>query len=143
MGASSEQGFLGNDVHITRKDIWYAEGGPAISRAEWFHLISRDPSLQLARDVIVENAQGEKVSLQEPTLTVWLEWPHRVEGRAEALFWHSDGNVSAKAPDLDTRCKMYVIAAAFQAQLQNDQGEVYGARGEVVTPRARAWWRFW
>lgn len=136
---------MGYDVHITRKDDWSDADGPAITRAEWFHTVARDPSLQLVRDVIVENGQGEQISLHEDTLTVWRDWPGRAEGRAEALFWHSGGNVFAKNPDRATRAKMHAIAGTLKAKVQGDDGETYDAEGQVKLTRSegRAWWKLW
>ena len=134
---------MGYDVHITRREDWHDEDGPEITRAEWFHLVSRDPSLQLSREVIVENDQGEQVSLQEPTLTLWLEWPGRDEGRAESILWHSNGNIYAKNPDRETLRKMYLIAGVLQAKVQGDDGEVYNAGGVVTDTQARRWWKVW
>lgn len=134
---------MGYDVHITRRENWFDFSGPAISRSEWFHLVSRDPSLTLAREVIVENKDGEKISLQEPTLTLWREWSVRKEGQTEALLWLSDGNIWAKDPDQEFRRKMFLIAGVLQAQVQGRDGEYYTASGAVVASRTKRWWTFW
>ena len=132
---------MGYDVHITRREDWSDQDGPSITRAEWFHVISRDPSLRLARNVIIENNDGQQISLHEDTLTVWMDWPDRAEGRAEALFWHSAGTVHTKNPDRALLRKMYVIAGVLAAKVQGDEGEIYDASGEpVVRPGRRRWW---
>jgi len=136
---------MGYDVHITRRDDWWEEGGPEISRAEWFHYINNDTSLQLSRSVIVENNKGDPVSLKADSLAVWLEWPHREEGVSESLLWHSEGNIYAKNPDRETLAKMHAIAGTLKAKVQGDDGEVYGASGELrgLKSGRQPWWKVW
>ena len=136
---------MGYDVHITRKDDWSDEDGPAISREEWLHYVNADKTMKLEREAVVENAKGEAFSVQDETLAIWTAWPARQPGKNEAWMWHSQGNVMAKNPDAAMLQKMFLIADGLGGKLQGDDGEVYNSLGEVDKQDrpGKPWWKIW
>ena len=136
---------MGYDVHITRKEDWSDQDGPSIPRAEWLEYVETDKSLSLEKEAVVTNAAGAEFSVQDETLAVWKDWPASEPGRNEAWMWSSGGNVMAKNPDQAFLQKMFLVADAFGAKVQGDDGEVYNSIGEVAKQdRAKkSWWKFW
>jgi len=103
---------MGYDLHITRKAQWSDDDGPTVSLAEWQKLVERDPELSAYRDVREED-RGKGASYRD---------------QAGALWW-DDGEVRVKNPDESLVLKLVEIAAALNAQVQGDDGEVYGEDG--------------
>lgn len=136
---------MGYDVHITRKDDWSDTQGETISREEWLDYVESDKSLGLKGQAVVSNQQGQEFSIQDETLTVWRDWPNRVDGKTEALMWHSAGNVMATNADDAMLQKMFLIADALGGKLQGDDGEIYNSVGMVDRQdrSKKRWWKFW
>ena len=137
--------FLGYDVHITRKSDWSDAEGDAIGREEWLDYVGGDKSLDLKGEAVLSNDQGQELKLKDETLTLWKDWPGRVEGKTEALMWHSSGNVMATNPDDAMLRKMFLIADALDGKLQGDDGEIYNSIGMVDRQdrSKKRWWKFW
>ena len=49
-----------------------------------------------------------------------------------AWFSHSQGDVVVKNPDREILRKMWLVAGAFNAKVQGDDGEIYDANGDVI-----------
>ena len=136
---------MGYDVHITRKDDWSDTDGTPISREDWLDYVGGDKSLGLKREAVVSNENGEEFTVQDETLTVWKDWPKRVDGKSEALMWHSAGNVMTTNPDDAMLQKMFLIADALDGKLQGADGEIYNSIGQVERQdrSTKPWWKFW
>jgi hypothetical protein len=99
---------MGYDLHITRKEDWSDEQGPAIGAVEWLRIVEQDPELHL------ETINGPYFAIWSGPSKYpdpWLDW--------------SDGNVYTKNPDQPLIRKMLQIAARLGAKVQGDDGEVY------------------
>lgn len=141
---------MGYDVHITRKENWFDEG-PDISLDEWLDVVRADPEMRIDgyAEAIVDG--GSVLRIEDPSMSVWLAYSkHQLNGNM-AWLWHSRGNVAAKNPDDEILKKMHAIAIKLTAKVQGDEGEIYGADGQLVgedtpasvTASQKPWWRFW
>lgn len=78
------------------------------------------------------NDEGETIRLEDPGLAVWTGYSqHGVDGIMAWLLWFA-GRVDAKNPDEEFRRKLHAIAIALRAEVQGDEGEVYGPDGEPL-----------
>ena len=120
---------MGYDLHITRKEHWADEDGPAVASEEWLRVVEEDPELRPA---------GEN----GPYFAIW-------SGPSEYddpwLDWF-EGNVYTKNPDPPLIRKMVAIADRLGAKVQGDDGETYDEAWLAKTERlddeaARAWRR--
>jgi len=107
---------MGVELHITRAEFWADNEDAAISPEEWLAYVAADPELTL-RPESGRHFHGHAVWIgpskyEEP----WLHW--------------SSGNISTKWPDTALYRKMLRIAAALNAQIQDDDGEVYTAEAD-------------
>lgn len=99
---------MGYDFHITRRQFWADENGPAISLEEWLDYASGDSEMEPDRD--------------NPGSANWLvvsnagKWP---------LWWDERGEVCAKNPGPALIRKMISIASALDARVQDDDGEIH------------------
>ena len=121
---------MGYDFHITRRNDWSDDDGPAITADEWLRVVEDDPELRL------DSTNGPHHAL----------WDGPSNGAEAWLDW-SRGNIFAKNPDQPVIQKMVEIAGRLDAKVQGDDGEVYGARylsgpehSPVVT--SRVWLEF-
>ena len=103
---------MGYDLHITRKTDWFDEEGPEISREEWDALRKSDPELSIPADVAPADPQ------------MWATF-EKYEG---AFYWNR-GEITSKDPERSVIVKMVALAHALGAQVQGDDGEVYGDDG--------------
>ena len=109
--------LVGFQIHITRKEFWSDEEGPAISEKEWTALAASDPSMRPKKNGDV----------------AWVGYSKHVPGRKEARFrLASNGNVVLRFPDREIRAKMYRMAIRIGAKVQGDGGELYDEHGNVV-----------
>lgn len=102
---------MGYDLHITRAEHWANNDENPISAQEWLELVKEDPEL------IPSPENGEcfviwRGTTQSPE--IWFNW------------WN--GNIYTKNPDKATLCKLYQMAQRLNAQLQGDEGEIWGAK---------------
>jgi hypothetical protein len=99
---------MGYDLHITRKKFWANTEGPVITSGEWLVYIATDPQLRLdpasKRHSVIIDIESE---YPDP----WLEW--------------FEGDIYTKNPDEPILGKMLQIAAALNARVQGDDGEIY------------------
>lgn len=117
---------MGYELHITRKENWSDEEGPAISEAEWRRLIAQDPELQLDTDTRCSMSDGEYV---------FAAW----NGKTGALGYYN-GEITAKNPEEPLIRKMVAIAQRLGATVQGDDGERYP---EALDARPRQKMNFW
>jgi len=99
---------MGYDLHITRKDDWDDVEGPRIDLSEWETIIESDPELALDTSTQCDD---------------WVFASFRDE--VGALAW-DDGQIHAKDPNHPLIDKMVAIAKRLNAEVQGDDGEVYG-----------------
>ena len=116
---------MGYDIHITRRAFWADEDGPVISLEAWMAHCATDASLVAmpvrneAGGIVMDDPSPGSVAYQLPN-GEW--WP----------MWWDEGGVLTKNPPVGTFAKLAEIAAAFQAQVQGDDGEQYDASGERI-----------
>jgi hypothetical protein len=101
---------MGYDVHITRKENWFDQQGPAISLEDWTDLVGQDPEMRL--DGFAEGValDGQIVKIRMAGLSVWTAYSKRGQDGNQAWFSLSGGNVVVKNPDTEIPEKMYAIA---------------------------------
>ena len=120
---------MGYDIHITRKQDWF-EDEPQISAEEWSAYIASDPSMRL--DGYAEASTPDGVLRYENDgLAVWIGYSRHGAGGNMAWFDFRNGDVVIKNPDPEILKKMWSVAQALKAKVQGDEGETYGADGEV------------
>ncbi|MBX2855175.1 MAG: hypothetical protein KTR21_09315 [Rhodobacteraceae bacterium] len=150
---------MGYELHITRKAHWADENGPEISLDEWLGYVSADPEMRLDGFAEAPLPGGGVLRAEDQSLAVWTAWPGDGgrdgggDGGMDGLAWmwlSGDGAICAKHPDIDIRRKMWRIAQDFGARLVGDDGEQYGADGEIDTGamddarlKPQPWWKFW
>lgn len=100
---------MGYDFHITRKDHWADDEGPAISLEEWAEYARGDTDINPDTD----NPGAEN-------------WIVTVRKGACPLWWDNTGEILAKDPGPTVIEKMITIANALGARVLGDDGEVYG-----------------
>jgi hypothetical protein len=118
---------MGYDVHITRKENWFDEGGPIITEDEWRDYVASDPEMKITGVAEHTNPQGETIRLTSPLLT---EWRKRSSGSIVWLSYH-EGNLALKNPDDECLAKLRQIASKLKARVQGDDGEFYDGTGET------------
>jgi hypothetical protein len=120
---------MGYDLHITRKKNWDGfedEHGPEISFDEWMAVVNADAELRV--EGYVNQRLADNSIFRQP-LAAWTAYSrYRADDPGPALgLWH--GNVDAKNPDREFRCKMWRLAQVLQAKVQGDDGEFYDRFG--------------
>jgi hypothetical protein len=128
---------MGYDLHITRKknwDGWEDEHGPEISFDEWMAVVDADPELR------IEGYEGQRLpdqSVFRQPLVAWTAHSrYRVDDPGPVLGL-SGGNVEAKNPDREFRCKMWRLAQILKAKVQGDDGEFYDRFGNPTPDEAK------
>jgi len=133
---------MGYDLHITGKKNWDGfqdEQGPEISRDEWMAVVNADPDLRVEGS---ENSRLPDKNILRQPLVVWTAYSHySADNPGPALGLHH-GNVEAKNPDREFRCKMWQLAQALKAKVQGDDGEFYDRFGNP-TRGAASTQNFW
>jgi hypothetical protein len=99
---------MGNDVHITRKKFWASDYGPVITVEEWVRYVASDRQLRVDP---ASKRYRVTVDIKSEYPDPWLEWFER--------------DIYSKNPDEAIRTKMIQIAAALDAKVQGDYGEIY------------------
>ena len=131
---------MGDDLHITRAELWADNAATPITAAEWHAYVAADPELTL------DPRNGPHMVLWTgPSVHVepWLDW--------------SDGDIYTKYPDRALVAKMLQVADHFGARVQGDDGENYcdpdqvsddefhinptQVTGDGPAPTRRSWWR--
>lgn len=100
---------MGYDLHITRREFWSDDEGPAITLEEWSAYARGDAEIEADP----ENPAPENWRLARHA----QKWP---------LWWDERGEVYTKSPDAAAIGKMVWIARALSATVQGDDGEIYG-----------------
>lgn len=147
---------MGYEVHITRKTDWSDKEGPNISLEDWKVYISSDPDMRLDGYAEATVGNGDVLRVVSEGLAVWTAYSgHGVNGNMAWLYLGS-GGIIGKSPDEEILRKMFEIAQALDARVVGDDGEEYGADGEVVAledatqaetapeikPPKRSWFKF-
>jgi len=140
---------MGYEVHITRKENWFDEG-PEISLVEWLDLVGADPEMRNDGYAEAIVGGGSVLRVDDPSMSVWIAYSGHLQDGNMAWMWYGQGNIAAKNPDVEILRKMADIARRLSAKVQGDEGEVYGADGQLISeaglhPRqiSKPWWRFW
>jgi hypothetical protein len=108
LGSFGGIAHMGYDIHITRKEYWVEEDGPAISLEEWLAYVASDADLRLSperKTMAVMTVAASKYP------TAWLDWVR--------------GDIYTKNPDEPILAKMLQIASVLGAKVQGDDGEFY------------------
>jgi hypothetical protein len=137
---------MGYDLHITRKknwDGWQDEHGPEISFDEWMRVVNAD------RELRIEGYEGRRLPdntiSRQPLVTWTAHSQYRTDDPGSALGL-SDGNIEAKNPDREFRCKMWRLAQALKAKVQGDDGEYYDCFGNPTSDESKTqgyWSALW
>lgn len=107
---------MGYDVHITRRDEWSDDKGPAITREEWQAVLANDTELE---------------RIDEEDTARMLDPSHH----AARFFWYSPhGSIFVKKPNRSVLMKMLEIAEKLEARVIGDDGEVYSHNGVPDKP---------
>ncbi|WP_230965314.1 hypothetical protein [Burkholderia pseudomultivorans] len=123
---------MGYDVHITRKENWFDEDGPAIDIDEWKALVEADPEMRLDGYASAVVGNGSVFRVDSDGLSVWTAYAgHGVNGNM-AWFDFRQGNVVVKNPDDAILGKMWRLGQQLGAKVQGDDCELYGADGCVT-----------
>lgn len=112
---------MGYDLHITRRDDWTDQSGPAITEAEWRDLVAADPELSLDTQIHCTMPDGEYV---------FAAW----NGREGALSYYA-GEITSSDPDKLLIAKMVQISQKLGANVRGDDGEVYDEHGKASEPK--------
>jgi hypothetical protein len=104
---------MGVELYITRAEFWADNEGKEISAEEWMAYVESDSEFKLnpSNGKCFAIWLGES-KYEEP----WLDW--------------FQGNISTKWPDTSLFKKMLVVAKAFNAEIQDDDGNVYKHEGD-------------
>ena len=124
---------MGVELHITRAEFWAENDNAQIGADEWQSYVASDPELkawpQNGKHFVLWLGRSQ---YEEP----WLDW--------------FQGNIVTKWPDTALYRKMLKIAAALNAQVQDDDGTIYRNESDwefdpkATRPRSpdiqRPWW---
>jgi hypothetical protein len=101
---------MGYNLHITRKDSWAVEAGPAISLDEWQEYVALDEEIE---------SDPDSLGFEDYVLVSHPErWP---------LWWSPDrAEIYTKNPDKAVIAKLVAIAQALRARVLGDDDEIYG-----------------
>ena len=113
---------MGYDFHITRRKDWSSQGSD-ITAQEWLAYVENDPELSLAKQ------NGD----------YFVRWSGSSRNAEPWLDWYK-GNIYTKNPDEALIDKMVAIAAALDAQVQGDDGEIYRSGQETPFYRRPSLW---
>ena len=136
---------MGYDVHISRTEDWTESESEPISLDEWLAYVRSDPEMRLDGKAVVGLGDGSEMRYESSGLAVWTAYPQ--PRAADDLVWfdHRDGRVVVKNPDDEILGKMLGIAAALDAFVVGDDGEIYDersiARLRDASKAPVAWWR--
>jgi len=123
----------GYAIHITRASHWTESSAHPITLNEWVAYVRSDSEMRLDSSAESTNGAGDRLVYRAPGIAVWTKWAGGGVGGGQAWFYYEDGAISAKDPDPAILKKAYRIAVVLNARLQGDDGELYGANGEVVS----------
>lgn len=121
---------MGYDVHITRRQNWFDEDGPAISIDEWLKVVASDPEMRMDGHAEAVTSNGSVIRVENEGLAVWVKYSgHQPDGNM-AWFDFRGGRITAKNPDAEILKKMWALAQRLSAKVQGDEGESYDKDGE-------------
>ena len=134
---------MGYDLHITRREHWADdETGEPITREQWQAYVDADPTMRWSDP-------------SDDGMAFWFKRAEHREREDLPWLWWDMGEVISKNPDVELRRKMWTVAQSLGANLQGDDGELYGEDGErLAAPEdadgkgemsggAKPWWKFW
>ncbi|KWK77448.1 hypothetical protein [Burkholderia ubonensis] len=122
---------MGYDVHITRKANWFADE-PQIDIDEWRTLVASDKEMRLDGYAEAKVGGGAVLRVESEGLAVWVAYSGNAASGNMAWFNFDRGDVVVKNPDAEIFAKMWAIAQKLGARVQGDDGELYGANGNVI-----------
>jgi hypothetical protein len=145
---------MGYEVHITRKENWFDEGGPGITFEEWKNYLASDPEMRLDGFAEASTSDGSILRVENPGLSVWLAYSGHEKNGNMAWFYHLEDRITVKNPDEEMLIKMYAIAIVLGARVQGDESEIYDSNGqsnwqylrvdvgEESGTTKKPWWKF-
>jgi hypothetical protein len=118
---------MGYDIRITKQKDWFDEDETKhISLQEWVGFIADDADMRLDKYAEAVFPNGEGLIFENEGLGVWTKYSgHGLNGNYAWLYYDT-GAIVCKNPDDEIIGKMLDIAVGFNAQVQGDDGEIYG-----------------
>jgi len=116
---------MGYDVHITREDDGCESEDNPISLDEWIEYVVGDPEMRRDDVAKIELEGKQTLSYVSPGLSVWTTYSKNKSGGNQAWFDYRHGAIVVKNPDDEILEKMKQIAAALNANVIGDEGELY------------------
>jgi hypothetical protein len=143
---------MGYHIHITRREHWADPEDTDIPLSEWLDYIKGDKEMELTS---VEN--GIEAEAKDQVMQAFCEWnghPSKGDRCMRPWFSYESGNIEVINPDTPTIQKMIHVAAALEASVQGNDGEIYtqeyvnqkevGNENKPPIHRAiKPWWKFW
>lgn len=112
---------MGYDVFITRASSADPSARP-ITEDEWRELVQQDPDFTLEDQWSTTNpATGETIAVVSPSLGIW----HAHQFAKQVLFAFRSDRIVVSNADEEILAKMRTIAAALDARVQGEEGELY------------------
>lgn len=124
---------MGYDVHITRKENWFDEGGHEIKLEEWKTYVSFDEEMRIDNFAEAKTDNGAIVRVDSEGLAVWTGYSGHEKNGNMAQFDYRNGNITVKNPDDEILDKMVTISKSLHAKVQGDEGEVYPVQEEALS----------
>ena len=119
---------MGYDLHIHRAESWLDASATPITLDESARYIAESPDFRMDNFAEAHTSDGEYLRIESEGLAVWTAYP----SSETAWFYHGDGEIVVKNPELFIRRKMFEVAAALSARVQGDEDELYGPDGEQI-----------
>jgi hypothetical protein len=98
--------------------MWFDSLGAPISESEWLGCVARNDDLDPTDDGVLWRGHPDELRLE--------------------LVWE-EGRISADDLDEHVRRRLALLAAELGAELEGDDGTVYGPDGEPVEPENPTW----
>jgi len=122
--------MMGYEIHVTRKENWFDEDGPAISIEEWSKLVASDSEMRMDGFAEATTPDGSTLRVENDGLAVWMAYSGHDESGNMAWFRFGGGNIIVKNPDMEILKKTWQIAQQLSAKVQGDDCELYDKNGD-------------
>ena len=145
---------MGYELHITRREHWAEEETEDISFDEWVTYVNNDRELNLTNRYDIKIG-SETWFHNSPGFCEWNAHPTKKQPNEKPWFSYWKGCIDTKNPDTPTIGKMIQIAAALNAKVLGDDGEIYTEeyfdtlvneekrKTTFTKQQKKAWWKFW
>lgn len=140
-----------------------------ITLDEWISYVNNYEDMRLDGYSVAELGDNTQLVANDPSMAVWLAHPDK---ELTAWIWLDDsGMITVKNPDNAMSRQLFVIAEAFNAIVQYEDGETFNKngyfidnQGNIISPnaclydpnkynsqtsqseipiKADPWWKFW